>query len=164
MKKLNYLLILLLSSCIGPEYMGPAKSSFEAEKNGVLIDRYIPNEKRVMINEEMYLIEDAWTSYYLPERYSKKINKLAYDFLIVLKKEKTGEISTDYNFDLPLGYVKYNGKKYGFSVGVGDSSGMLAVDFNSKMKANAGDTLSFTFKNSKSEKEINFIRIKNASH
>lgn len=158
MKKIIYILVLLLSSCIGPEYMGPAHSSFEAEKNDVLIDRYIPDEKQVMINDEMYLIEDAWTSYHLPERYSKKINKLTYEFLIVLKKEKTGEISTDYNFNLPLGYVEYNGKKYGFSAGVGDSSGMLALDFNSKMKANAGDTLSFTFKSSKSQKEINFIR------
>lgn len=164
MKIYIYLLVLLLFSCIGPEYMGPAQSSSEAEKNGVLIDRYIPNEKRVIINDEMFLIEDAWTSYYLPERYSKKINKLAYDFLIVLKKEKTGEMSTDNNFNLPLGYVKYNGKKYGFSVGVGESSGMLAVDFNSKKKANAGDTLSFTFKNSKMQKKINFIRKNNASH
>ena len=160
MKKLIYLILLLSISCIGPEYMGPPQSSAEAQKNGVLIDRYIPNQKRVMINEEIYLIEDAWTSYNLPERNSKKINRLAYEFLIVLRKEKTGEISTDYNFNLPLGYVKYNGKKYGFSKGVGDSSGMLAVDFISEKKGNAGDTLSLTFINIKNQKTIRFIKKK----
>lgn len=143
--------------------MGPPESSEEAEINGVLIHRYAPSEKRVKIDDNYYIIEDAWTSYNLPERYSKNVNKKAYEFFIVIKDEKTGKLSTDHSFTLPREHVIYNGIKYGYSIGVGDSSGMLTVDFISEKKQVADDTLSFNLINSNDEKTLLFYKEKSAS-
>ena len=87
MKIYLILLLTLLVSCVGPEYMGPPESSEEAKINGVLIHRYTPSDKRVKINDNYYIIEDAWTSYDLPERYSKNVNK-NFLILVVLLYEK----------------------------------------------------------------------------
>ncbi len=163
MKIYLILFLTLLVSCVGPEYMGPPESSEEAEINGVLIHRYTPSKKRVKINDNYYIIEDAWTSYDLPERYSKNVNKKAYEFFIVIKDDKTGKLSTDYSFTLPRENIIYNGIKYGYSIGVGDSSGMLAVDFISEKKQVADDTLSFTLINSNDEKTLLFYKEKSAS-
>ena len=164
MKIKHILIAFLFVTCIGPEYTGPPKSSVEAKTNKVLINSYTPNHRRVMINDNYYLIEDAWTSFNLPERFSKKVNKKTYDFYVVLKDEKTGNLSTDYSFNLPKDYVKYNGKQYGYSIGVGDISGMLAVDFITEKKQIADDTLSFTLINSKSQQTLLFYKENNASH
>lgn len=164
MKIKLFLISIILVSCVGSEYMGPPKSSEEAEKNDVLINRYTPSNRHVMIKDNYYIIEDAWTGFNLPERFSKKVNKKIYNFFIVIKDEKTGKLSTDYSFSLPQEYVKYNGTKYGYSNSVSDLSGMLAIDFITEKKRTADDTLSFTLSNSGNQQTLLFYKKYNASH
>ena len=138
--------------------MGPPQSSKEAEKNEVLIHRYTPSRDFVVINNKRYSIEDSWTSYRLPERNTHKINRKGFEFLIVLKDESTGELSTDHNFSLPIKNFIYKGKKYGYTNGIGNSSGMLAIDFRADLKPSADDTIQFSVLEDTGIKSVLFFK------
>ena len=151
-------MILTFASCIGPEYKGPPKSSASAEKYNVLLNRYRPDKKRIRINDKNYEIVDSWTSFNLPERFSGTVHKRMYNFFIVLKDLETGKISTNYEFELPRDYIRYNGVEYGYAIGLGNSSGMLALDYLTEKKSTAEDTLSFTLFNKEGEEPLYFYK------
>jgi len=144
--------------------MGPPHSSVEAEENGVLIDRYKPNTRSFLIYGKIYLITDSWTGYFLPQRNTKKVFREGYDLFIVLKEKTPGGSSVK---SIPVHLMdifRYDGKKYGYTNGVGYQSGMLSVDFRSDLKPIADDTIHFTVFDDRGKQHVYFVKEKSASH
>lgn len=60
-------------------------SSTESEKNGLLIDKYMPDEEYMSISNHHYKIVDAWTAYKFTTRDKKTIHKKNVAFTIILE-------------------------------------------------------------------------------
>ncbi|MBK8805411.1 MAG: hypothetical protein IPO21_01690 [Bacteroidales bacterium] len=145
-------------------------SSKSSEEQGLLLARYKPSQDKIVINGEAFLILDAWTSYwFLISKNSKTINKNMYEFLVLIRNEETGEYcklknefeyckTCENEFIHIRNFVEYNGKKYGYTNGVGKTNDFLSIDFISENKPIPPDTITFEFKNIDKSTVVNFIK------
>ncbi|MEO4004255.1 hypothetical protein [Flavobacterium sp. CAU 1735] len=96
-KLLLILLIFQLNSCDGifgiSDYASPAKNINDAKKNNLLKNTYVSSKKKVIIDSEEYEIVEAWTSYRFKTNKSTEKNKSFYEFLIIIRNNKTKEVS-----------------------------------------------------------------------
>ncbi len=162
MKRLTVIaLTFLLFSCSGMYPGGLALSLEEAEASGSLIAKYKASEKTVEIDGTEFLLAPSWTAYPLIDRRENTISKTAYSFLVPLKDKKTGALSTENQVWLPdHQFVKYNGKKYGNTIGVGIYTGMYSVDYLTENLPVSPDTISLTFESGVNSKTVLFTKIK----
>lgn len=148
-----FLFVTAITSCIGPDYPGPPKSSKESKEKGLLLATYKPSQNNVMIQGEEYTIKDAWASYSLKSNKTQEINTVMYDFFVNLENTKT-KISSTPDID----YVKYKGEDYGYSLGTGITGSLMHVNFITEKKPTPPDTIVFEIQNFKESKTVYFIK------
>ncbi|MBK8809100.1 MAG: hypothetical protein IPO21_21735 [Bacteroidales bacterium] len=145
------------------------RSSMSSEEQGLLLAKYKPSQDKIMINGESFLILDTWTTYWFKTQFSKEINKNFYKFFVSIRNEETGKYcelkneneyckTCENEFIYIRNYVKYNGKKYGYTNGVGKTNDFLSIDFISENKPIPPDTITFEFKNIDKSTVVNFIK------
>lgn len=148
-----------IMGCVGniaPE----TRSSDEAEKDGLLIAKYAYPQSAVLLDDEEYIITDAWCSYRFASRNSTQINTGMYQFYVQMKHRKSGEFITSPSIGPePREKIEYLGKEYGYTNGIGLSPPGLSKDFITKNKPVPPDTITFKFNNTRQDDVIiNFIK------
>ena len=139
----------------------PLNSDF-AKKNGLLIAKYKSSQDRVLINGESYLFEDAFCTHYFKSRFSNEINYGMYEFLVLIKNEKTGMYNESaYKNVFPNDFVTYHGERYGFTnkIGITGLNGkFLSLFYDSEKKPSPPDTITFEFKNFEKSNFVSFVK------
>lgn len=163
MKKiLLILLVFQLCSCEGifgiSDYAGSVININDAKKSKLLKNVYIPSKNKVIINSEEYEIIEAWTSYRFKTNKSKEINKVVYDFLIIIKNSKTKEIglsartTPDYSK-----FVKFYTTECTYCGGI--ETAKLMIQFDTKKTPNSLDFIKVGFRSGNKEDIVIFKKI-----
>ncbi len=161
------LFLLVIISCDKfpgkTDYAGVPKSSKIAEKQGLLISKYLPSQKTVFIDGEKYEITDSWSSYRFRTKNSSEITKTNYEFLFDLRNVKTGKSLIDEKTTSTFlnKSVRNLEKNYGYSIGIGIESRLLSINYLKKEKPISPEIIKIEFKNGSQRQCIEF---KKASH
>lgn len=153
------ILVLTANSCTGIDTARPPKTSAESEQKGLLLSRYKASQDTVLVKGERYIIKDAWTTHWLKSRTSKEINTEFYEFYVSIENMETGKFSKTHDGKaLPVENIKYKGERYGYTNGVGISSGLLSINFLTKNKPITPDTIILSFRNFNTVRDIYFTK------
>ena len=90
-----YISLIAIIACNGAgglkDYAGATSNIADAKKKKLLKNEYLPDKRRIIINNEEYEILEAWTSNRFISLKNKNKNEIIYDFLISVENVKTKE-------------------------------------------------------------------------
>ena len=146
--------LLVLFSCVGTDTAWFPDNIEEAKKDNLLINVYLPSQKKIDINGETYILENSFTCFKHMNSNDKKINESFFAFIIEGKNSKTGKNIESGN-NLILDYVNF----YSQQGGIHDSQ--LGITYDDISMREDLDTIKIGFLNAeKMEQTIYFTKKK----
>lgn len=159
-----FISLFVIIACNGSgglkDYAGATSNIADAKKKKLLKNEYLPDKRRVFINNEEYEILEGWTSNRFISLKNKNKNKNIYDFLISVENVKTKEkfLSSDTEINYS-NYIKTYFEKWQYSGFVIETNKIRISLYQNKVP-NEIDVIKIGFFSNNKEVIVDFIKKK----
>lgn len=160
MKKLILIvLVFLFYSCDGifgvKDFAGSTKNIEDAKKSKLLKNVYTSSKSKVLIDSEEYKIIESWTSYRYKTNKSNILNKDFFEFLIIIKNNKTKQLGLSPKTTPNLSkFVKIYEQSTIDIVGIVNNK--LSISYDAKKNPNSPNIIKVGFKSGSKEDLVIF--------
>jgi hypothetical protein len=155
-----YISLFAIIACNGAgglkDYAGATSNIADAKQKKLLKNEYIPDKRKVFINNEEYEILEAWSSDRFITVKNKNKNELIYDFLISVKNVKTNERFLSFDTESHYSnYIKTYFEKWKYS-GFGIETNKIRISLYKKKVPNEIDVIKMGFISNNKEVIVDF--------
>ncbi|AKK73124.1 hypothetical protein OK18_11320 [Chryseobacterium gallinarum] len=150
MKKSLFIILIIFFSCVDSNTEFLPKNISEAVKEKLLIAEYKPNTSNIKINENEYIIEEAFTTFKYISKNNKNINKNFFAFVLKIKDIKSNNVGLSLNDQMD--YDKYI-NFYCDNCGGIDSDNIVVI-YNNLKTLKTLDTIKIGFKDKLNKEKL----------